>query len=82
MIKLSSTQTFVNLFLFVKDNFNKLTTATKITLNVKKACHCNKVFLRKTKLVLALNHFVKKSSYYHTYFAFRRSGIHPPFVVS
>ncbi len=45
---------------------------------VKKACHCNKIFLRKTRLILMLNHFIPRCPYYCTYFAFRRSGIHPP----
>jgi len=45
----------------------------------KKACHCNKIFLRKTKLILALNHFIPRCAYYNPYFAFRRTGTHPPF---
>jgi len=77
--KRDSKPIFANLFLVVIKNFNRLSSKrAKLSFNVKKACHCNKVFLRKTKLILARNLFVKKSSYYYTYFAFRRSGIHPP----
>jgi len=68
------------ILLFTKEYFKKLTYTSKISsLNVKKACHCNKIFLRKTKLILALSLFIPKSSYYYTSFAFRRTGIHPPF---
>jgi len=75
-------ETIFILSLFIKEHFSNLVNINKnITLNVKKACHCNKVFLRKTKLILALNSFVKKT-YYYTYFAFRRSGIHPPFLIN
>ena len=69
----------IELFLSVNKYFNSLTIAAKKTLNVKKACHCNKIFLRKTKLILSLNHFIPRCPYYCTYFAFRRTGIHPPF---
>ena len=67
------------IFIFFVKVYKRLNIANK--LNVKKACHCNEIFLRKTKLILALNCFVKKCSYYYTSFAFRRSGIHPPFVI-
>ena len=43
-------------------------------------CYCNKIFLKRAKLILALNHFICRCSYYNPYFAFRRSGIHPPFI--
>ena len=72
---------FNNLLLFVKEQFNALISATKKnSLHVKKACHCNLVFLRRTRLILALNHFIPRCPYYCTYFAFRRTGIHPPFI--
>jgi len=49
-----------------------------IVMLARKACHCNKIFLRRTKLILALNHFIPRCPYYNTYFAFRRTGVHPP----
>lgn len=78
---------YSNVSAFIKDySFNSLKlfsilgTITKSIAFVKKACHCNSIFLRKTKLILALNHFIPRCPYYCTYFAFRRTGIHPPFI--
>ena len=73
---------FKSLSLFVKEHFNSLVYVKMLKLVVKKACHCNKIFLRKTKLILALNHFIPRCAYYNPYFAFRRTGTHPPFVNS
>jgi len=73
---------FRSLSLFIKEHFNSLVYVKKLKLIVKKACHCNKIFLRKTKLILALNHFIPRCAYYNPYFAFRRTGTHPPFVNS
>jgi hypothetical protein len=71
---------FKSLSLFVKEHLNSLVYVRKLKLVVKKkACHCNKIFLRKTKLILALNHFIPRCAYYNPYFAFRRTGTHPPF---
>lgn len=42
-------------------------------------CHCNCVFALKTKLAIALFHYIPRCPYYNTYFAFRRTGVHPPF---
>ncbi len=43
-------------------------------------CHCNCYYKRKTRLVLLLNHFIPRCPYYNTYFAFRRTGVHPPLL--
>jgi len=43
-----------------------------------KACHCNCFFKLKTKLTLLLNHYIPRCPFYCTYFAFRRTGVHPP----
>lgn len=52
-----------------------------ILLNlVSKSCHCNKFFKHKTRLILLLNHYIPRCPYYTTYFAFRRTGVHPPFL--
>jgi hypothetical protein len=29
-----------------------------------------------------LNHYIPRCPYYTTYFAFRRTGVHPPFLTS
>jgi hypothetical protein len=43
-----------------------------------KPCYCNKVFARKTHLAIHLHVFIPRCPYYNKYFAFRRSGSHPP----
>ncbi|MDD2894715.1 MAG: hypothetical protein PHG81_01730 [Aliarcobacter sp.] len=44
----------------------------------KKPCHCDCVFKRKTALAVALFKFIPRCPYYDTFFAFRRTGVHPP----
>ena len=46
-----------------------------------KPCHCNCFFKLKTKLVLLCNIFIPRCPYYTTYFAFRRTGVHPPITI-
>ena len=43
-----------------------------------KACHCNCYFKLKTRLALLLHHYIPRCPFYCTYFAFRRTGVHPP----
>jgi len=43
-----------------------------------KPCHCNCFYKLKTKLALDINLFIPRCPFYTTYFAFRRSGVHPP----
>jgi len=43
-----------------------------------KACHCNCYFKLKTKLALLLHHYIPRCPYYTTFYAFRRTGVHPP----
>lgn len=47
-------------------------------LQNKKPCHCDCVFKRKTALAVALFKFIPRCPYYNTFFAFRRTGVHPP----
>ncbi|MDD3007808.1 MAG: hypothetical protein RBR70_10795 [Arcobacter sp.] len=49
-----------------------------VFLENKKPCHCDCVFKRRTALVVALFKFIPRCPYYTTYFAFRRTGVHPP----
>jgi hypothetical protein len=49
-------------------------------LSNKKPCHCNAYFTHLSKLMVLLNHYIPRCPYYTTYFAFRRSGVHPPFL--
>lgn len=53
-----------------------------VVVQASKPCHCNCFFKRKTRLILLLNHYIPRCPFYCTYFAFRRSGVHPPFIVS
>jgi hypothetical protein len=52
-----------------------------VALNTK-PCHCNCFFKVKTRLALLLNTFIPRCPYYTTCFAFRRTGVHPPLVLS
>ena len=45
-----------------------------------KPYHCNCYFKVRTRLILLLNHYIPRCPYYTTYFAFRRSGVHPPYL--
>ena len=47
-------------------------------LQNKKPCHCDCVFKRKTALAVTLFKFIPRCPYYDTFFAFRRTGVHPP----
>ena len=41
-------------------------------------CCCNFFFKLKTKIALLIHHYIPRCPYYTTYFAFRRTGVHPP----
>lgn len=41
-------------------------------------CHCDCVFKSKTALAVTLFKFIPRCPYYDTFFAFRRTGVHPP----
>ena len=48
----------------------------------QKPCHCNCYFKLRTRLALLLNHYIPRCPFYCTYFAFRRTGVHPPLIYS
>jgi len=50
-------------------------------LQPTKPCHCNCYYKRKTRLTLLLNHYIPRCPFYCTYFAFRRTGVHPPHIL-
>lgn len=50
-----------------------------ITLNAK-PCHCNCFFRLRTRIILKTNHYIPRCPYYTTWFAFRRTGVHPPYI--
>lgn len=43
-----------------------------------KPCHCNCYYNKKARLSLKIHLFIPRCPYYNTYFAFRRTGVHPP----
>ena len=43
-----------------------------------KPCRCNCFYRHKTKLARLIYHYIPRCPYYCTYFAFRRTGVHPP----
>lgn len=51
---------------------------TQLCILKVKPCYCNKVFALKTYLAIHLHIFIPRCPYYNKYFAFRRSGSHPP----
>jgi hypothetical protein len=46
-----------------------------------KSYHCNCVYNLKTKLILLSYKYIPRCPFYTTYFAFRRTGVHPPFLI-
>jgi len=49
-----------------------------ISISNSRPCHCNCFYRLKAKIALLINIFVARCPYYTTYFAFRRTGVHPP----
>jgi len=47
-------------------------------LTSDRPCHCNCIYKIKTRLATLLYHYIPRCPYYCTYFAFRRTGVHPP----
>ena len=43
-----------------------------------KPCHCDCFFKKQAALAVRLFKFIPRCPYYTTYFAFRRTGVHPP----
>lgn len=52
-----------------------------ITLNAK-PCLCNCFFKLRTRIILKINHYIPRCQYYTPCFAFRRTGVHPPFSLA
>lgn len=50
-------------------------------LQKSKPCHCDCVFRRKTALAVSLFKFIPRCPYYNAFFAFRRTGVHPPLFI-
>ena len=57
-----------------------ISSLSSIILENAKVCHCNCYFKKIIRLILLLNHFIPRCPYYNTFFAFRRTGVHPPFI--
>ncbi len=47
----------------------------------KKPCHCNRFFKIRIRLILLCNHFIPRCPFYTVCFAYRRSGVHPPYTI-
>jgi hypothetical protein len=54
---------------------------TQPILQSAKPCYCNKIFKVRIRLILLLNHFIPRCVYYTVCFAFRRTGVHPPYSI-
>jgi hypothetical protein len=64
------------------ENDPPLEILTPICITNQRPCHCNHFYTLKTTLSLKINHFIPRCPYYTTYFAFRRTGVHPPQYIS
>ncbi len=53
---------------------------TTFCIKSLKPYHCNCLFKLKTKLAISNFKFIPRCPFYTTYFAFRRSGVHPPLL--
>ncbi|MFT7823275.1 MAG: hypothetical protein ABXS92_00810 [Sulfurimonas sp.] len=51
-----------------------------LSLNAK-PCNCNCYYKLRTRIILKINHFIPRCPYYTTWFAFRRTGVHPPRII-
>lgn len=49
-------------------------------INNIKPCHCDCLFKLKTKLAILHFKYIPRCPYYNAFFAFRRTGVHPPFA--
>lgn len=47
-------------------------------LQNRKPCHCDCIFKIRTALAVSLFKFIPRCPYYCKFFAFRRTGVHPP----
>ncbi|WP_419677830.1 hypothetical protein ACN2EN_10425 [Aliarcobacter lanthieri] len=48
-----------------------------------KPCHCDCLFRRKTAIAVRLFKYIPRCPFYCTFFAFRRTGVHPPkFIIN
>jgi hypothetical protein len=47
-----------------------------------KPCLCSCYFNHLAHIMLHIHHYIPRCPYYTTYFAFRRTGVHPPFLLS
>ena len=43
-----------------------------------KPCLCSCIFNHLAQIMLHIHHYIPRCPYYTTYFAFRRTGVHPP----
>jgi len=59
------------------DELVELLTCTQ----TKKPCHCNCFYKRKTRLIVNIFKYIPRCPFYTTYFAFRRTGVHPPLIL-
>ncbi len=44
-------------------------------------CHCDCYYRARTYLSLKINRFIPRCPFYTTWFAFRRTGVHPPLFI-
>lgn len=77
--KLQNKIPYISIVLFKNNTLMDILVSGEV-INIK-PCHCNFLFKLKTKIALLINHYIPRCPFYTTYFAFRRTGVHPPFSI-
>jgi len=79
----SAINSFMKKTIFIENlnnEINELVEDVSKTAFIKNViCHCDCVFKSKTALAIFLFHFIPRCQYYCAFFAFRRTGTHPPY---
>jgi len=63
----------------IKDELSSTLIKGPLSFIKNMICHCDCVFKSKTALAIFLFHFIPRCQYYCAFFAFRRTGTHPPY---
>jgi len=73
--------TSLDYFFYSKDEFKENESSIRtldLFSNEFKPCLCSCFFNHLAHIMLHIHHYIPRCPYYTTYFAFRRTGVHPP----
>ncbi len=80
IIYLSKKESFEKEEKTISETDPPLDVLSSFIISNSKPCHCSHFDKLKTILSLKIYTFIPRCPYYTTYFAFRRTGIHPPIL--